>query len=84
MSYTREVTLWCDDEDCAEWVQLNNHESKRGTIAAARIAARVNGWTFAGGRDHCRKHSTFVAKIIPDPVYDGPTITLAELRAQHA
>jgi hypothetical protein len=37
MSYTKEVTLWCDAAECQEWTQLNNHESKGGKVAAARI-----------------------------------------------
>jgi hypothetical protein len=82
VTYTKEVTLWCEADDCQEWVQLNNHESRAGTVSAARIAARREGWTFANGKDHCRKHSTVTQKIVRDPVFDGPSISLTELREQ--
>jgi hypothetical protein len=83
MSYTKEVTLWCDADDCQEWAQLNHHESNGGKVAAARISARRARWTTVGGKDYCQKHSTFIAKVAHDPLFDGPSVSLVELRAQH-
>jgi hypothetical protein len=80
MTYTKEVTLWCEADDCHEWVQLNNDQSKGGSVSAARIAARVYGWTWLGGKDHCRAHSTVTQKVVPEPRFAGQTISLTELR----
>ena len=84
MSATKEVTLWCDADGCYEWTQLNNHESRSGSVSAARTYARRDRWTFVNGKDFCKQHSTTRQKIVADPTYDGPTISLAELRAQNA
>lgn len=83
MSYTKEVTLWCDTATCAEWISFNNHESDGGKVLAARIAARRSRWTFVDGKDYCREHSTFQAKVIPDPVFDGPGISLGKLKSRN-
>ena len=84
MSYTKEITLWCDAKDCQEWIQLNDYESKQGKVAEARIHARTQRWTSVGNKDYCRKHSTFVAPIVHDALFDGPTISLEELRKENA
>ena len=83
MSYTKEVTLWCDAPDCQEWVQLNNYESKGGSVSAARIYARARRWTSVGNKDYCKQHSSFVAPVVHDPFFDGPVVTLEELRKEH-
>lgn len=80
MSYTKEVTLWCEATDCSEWLTLNNYESRGGNVAKARVYARRAHWTLVGGRDYCKRHSTFVAKIAPDPIFDGPAIALTDIR----
>jgi hypothetical protein len=58
MSLTREITLWCDTEDCVEWTTLNDYESGGGKAGMARLAARGRGWqhTVADG-DLCPKHA---------------------------
>lgn len=76
VSVTREITLWCDQEGCSEWIGLNNYESNGGNVAAARISARRGRWTNVGDKDFCKQHSTFVAKIIPVPLFDGPSISV--------
>ena len=80
MSYTKEVTLWCEAENCSEWLTLNNYESKGGHVGQARIYARRARWTYVDGKDYCKIHSTFVAKITPDPIFDGPSIDIHDLR----
>ena len=46
MSWTRQVTIWCDS--CAHWEQLGG-----SVIANARRTLRAKGWVHRGGRDLC-------------------------------
>jgi len=49
VSVTHEVTVWCDDEECVEWVQGANG------LATLRRQLKRQGWLVAqpGGRDIC-------------------------------
>lgn len=47
MSYSREVTIWCDK--CQHWEQASGI-----TAAAFRKELRAKGWVSArGGQDYC-------------------------------
>lgn len=48
MSYTKNVTMWCEGKDCAQWV-----DGESGTVAKARERARAQRWTFKDGKDYC-------------------------------
>lgn len=80
MSYTKEVTLWCEADGCHEWLQLNNYESRGGNVAQARVYARRAHWTHVEGKDYCKAHSAFVPKITPDPIFDGPSIDIRAIQ----
>lgn len=57
MSVTREITLWCDANDCYEWCQFNDFESHGGKVSPCRRVARKHGWTFSrAAGDRCPKH----------------------------
>lgn len=48
MSYTKEITIWCDEVDCLEWATYGS-----GRVDEARIDARADGWTHRNGKDFC-------------------------------
>jgi len=85
MTYTKEITLWCEHagvggDDCQEWVTLNNYESRGGKVDAARLWARRDRWTYVDGKDLCPKHSTIRQKAPDDPIFDGPGVTLQDVQ----
>lgn len=45
MSFTREITLWCDV--CGDWTQTS------GTVARIRKAFKRDGWSRRGKEDLC-------------------------------
>lgn len=51
MSVSKETTIWCDAEDCDEWVQV------QATAEWIRNALGKSGWVTAkGGKDFCNIH----------------------------
>lgn len=55
MSVSHEVTVWCDGNDCNEWVQDVNG------ITRLRAALKRRGWTIGkgdSGKDLCRECAT--------------------------
>jgi hypothetical protein len=61
MSYTKEVTLWCDtmvdDYRCGVWVQYA-HNDAAGSVVIARRLAHREGWASNQhlNTDTCPKH----------------------------
>jgi len=47
MSWTKEVTIWCDGEECNEWERTGN-----STVSTTRNNLSP-GWTFTNGNDYC-------------------------------
>jgi hypothetical protein len=58
MSVSRETTIWCDHEDCVEWVQCNT-----GSVADARREVKRGGWALRGGLDLCSVHARISKEI---------------------
>jgi hypothetical protein len=56
MSFTIEITLWCEGEGCAHWEQF----CERG-IRKTRKRAREAGWTRRAGKDLCKPCSSGLA-----------------------
>lgn len=50
MTYSKSVTIWCDGDECMEWVQPGFASAKR-----VRSWARGKGWrtSLPGGEDYC-------------------------------
>ena len=46
MTWSKTVTLWCDGEDCYEWVKTSN-----ATVRATRKNA--GDWVYRDGEDLC-------------------------------
>lgn len=46
MSWSKSVTIWCDGENCPEWIEPGYQ-----TIRAARREAE--GWKYSKGKDYC-------------------------------
>lgn len=58
MSVTREHTVWCDDDDCCEWVTFSGRSA-----AKVRKEARSLGWRFVGRKkDLCPRHARRAAR----------------------
>lgn len=52
MSVTREHTVWCDADDCVEWITFS------GSTRVVRREARTLGWRFIGRKaDLCPQHA---------------------------
>lgn len=49
--YTKECTIWCDAENCLQWVRYGY-----STAAATRKRAADDGWAYKGGEDYCPDH----------------------------
>jgi hypothetical protein len=61
MSYTKEVTLWCDATEqsgrqCVSWIQFA-HPDAGGSVVDARKLAQREGWDNIGEHDFCRTHN---------------------------
>jgi hypothetical protein len=54
MSWTKDITIWCDDEGCAQWVMSDVVKGR--TVAATRLHAASRGWVFRDGKDLCPIH----------------------------
>lgn len=51
MSFTKEVTIWCDGDDCCCWIRDGNAYSK---VSLARKSVQINdGWGYIDGKDLC-------------------------------
>ena len=49
MTYSTEITLWCDGEECNTWRRFQVK-----TVTRARTTAEEQGWeTTRGGPDYC-------------------------------
>jgi hypothetical protein len=58
VSFTLEITLWCEAEGCPEWVQYNYADARGHPRTARRLAADQSGWTWGREKgDRCREHS---------------------------
>jgi tRNA A37 N6-isopentenylltransferase MiaA len=53
VSWTVEITLWCEGEGCAHWEQFCENG-----VQATRKTARRQGWTRRAGKDLCKPCST--------------------------
>ena len=51
MSFTKEITIWCDHPDCNEWIFGGTR------VTSSRKYVRRSGWVCIGGRDLCPKHA---------------------------
>lgn len=49
MSYTKNVTIWCDGEDCGCW----ENGMAPNVAKARRFVQREKGWVRIGNRDFC-------------------------------
>jgi hypothetical protein len=47
MAWSKDVTIWCDGEDCHEWFQSNSP-----TVKGAESDVRDRGWTKASANEH--------------------------------
>jgi len=51
MSYTKNVTLWCDGVECYAWIN-----GMSTTVEIARIRAqREESWVYSKGKDYCHR-----------------------------
>ena len=50
MSYTFQITLWCDKTGCAIWEMFSGRK-----IRSIRKEASLYGWTTKQGKDYCPK-----------------------------
>lgn len=60
MSFTREITLWCDVEDCVEWTIGEHRTVARSRLLAERLKdewGKPAGWSYRGGKDRCPEHT---------------------------
>jgi hypothetical protein len=48
MSYTKNVTIWCEGKDCDRWVYGFSRLVKQ-----TRRNVAAEGWTFRDGKDYC-------------------------------
>lgn len=59
MSFTREVTLWCDapegDGRCIQWTQANPPAIR--SVTDSRRDAQQRGWRYRNGKDLCPYHA---------------------------
>lgn len=77
MTWTKEITIWCDELDCPRWRQEG-----APSVAWLRKELEPEGWVFVGGRDLCPEHRPKGRPIPPSPpLPEGvTTISLSELR----
>lgn len=52
MTATKDVTLWCDGEDCFDWVTTGDSQIPRTRQKAREGKQR---WGFRAGRDLCHE-----------------------------
>ena len=57
MSYTKEITLWCNIPECNNWKTFS-----AGRILNARKEANINGWTYKNGKDICNERNKLFKK----------------------
>lgn len=62
MTWTKELTIWCDAPECAAWRQ----EQAR-SVATLRRDLEPEGWVFLGGKDLCPAHRPKGRPIPPQP-----------------
>lgn len=48
MTWSKDVTIWCDGDNCMEWARYS-----LSTVGATRKRARDDGWVYRGGEDRC-------------------------------
>lgn len=48
MTWSKEVTLWCDDDDCEAWTRHG-----ASTVEETREIAKEHGWVYRDGEDLC-------------------------------
>lgn len=79
MSWTKEVTLWCDAEGCGAW-----HQESSLTVDQLRRSLRPQGWAHVEGRDLCPAHRPKAQPIPPlPPLPEGvEAVPLAEFVAE--
>ncbi len=55
MSYTKDITIWCDEPECMRWTQGN---ATTKSVQLARRHIRATGWTYTVAfGDRCPPHS---------------------------
>jgi hypothetical protein len=54
VSTAREVTVWCDVEECPEWGPQDQYAT---SAVEARRMARSDGWAYRNGKDLCPNHA---------------------------
>lgn len=53
MTYSKEITLWCDDQACQEWIKMPGY-----SVQNAVSEARDRGWSSPEWDEHyCPEHS---------------------------
>ena len=52
MSWTKEITIWCDKDGCEEWEQHPN------TVEETRRILSRDGWEYTQEKDYCPQHSS--------------------------
>ena len=55
MSWSKNVTIWCDAKDCCQWINVGQHR-----VDPMRKAVRANGWLYWFGSDLCPDHAKVV------------------------
>lgn len=48
MTWTKEVTLWCEGDGCSQWVAYGE-----SSVTETRKLARANGWKAGTRGDKC-------------------------------
>lgn len=51
MSWTKTVTIWCDEENCNDW------EHGEDTVNSSRKYLHKFGWRYVDGKDYCPYHA---------------------------
>lgn len=47
MSWSKNVTLWCDGDDCREFIYGGRY------VRRSRQEAKKSGWKYIDGKDYC-------------------------------
>jgi hypothetical protein len=63
MTYTKQVTLWCDF--CGEWKQMST-----GSVTEARKDAKKAGWTSRKSAEHFRVRQDVCPKCVQEEKHE--------------
>lgn len=53
MSWSKQVTIWCDGDNCGNWDQVSTGSVKK----AVNTVKKYEGWTVKEGKHYCKECS---------------------------